>query len=83
MMGPAHFGGGVSAESFGVNGFVGRFSFDAQSFVSFRLAFGAASAHVRSAQITRSIRVAATLSFGLVSHHSFRVPIDVCELLGS
>jgi hypothetical protein len=58
MMGPSHFGGGVSAGSFRVNGVVGGFSFDAQSFVSLCLALGAAPAHVGSAEITRSVGVA-------------------------
>ncbi len=83
MMGPAHFGGGISAESFGVDGFVRGFSFNAQSFVSLRLAFGAAPAHIRSAEIARSVGVASTLPFGLVGLDSFRVPIDVCLVLGS
>ena len=77
MMGPSHFGGGVSAESFGVDGFVRGFSFDAQSFVSLSLAFGAASAHVRSPKVTRSVGVAATLPFSLVGDVSFRVPVYV------
>ena len=81
MMGPPHFGGGVSAESFGVDGFVRGFSFDAQSFVSLRLAFRAGSAHIRSPEITRSVGVAATLPFSLVGHDSFRIPIDVCLVL--
>ena len=76
-MGPAHFGRGVRAESFGVNGFVRSFSFDTQSFVSFRLAVGAASAHVCSSEIARSIRIAPTLPFGFVGHDTFRIPIDV------
>jgi hypothetical protein len=82
-MGPAHFSGGISAESFGVDGYIRGFSFDAQSFVSFGLAFGAASAHVRSAKIARSVGVAAALPFGFVGYDSFRVPIDVCLMLGS
>jgi hypothetical protein len=82
-MGPAHFGGGVSAESLGVDGFVRGFSFDAQSFVSLGLAFGAAPAHIRSPEIARSVGVAATLPLGFVSHDAFRVAIDVCLLLGS
>ena len=77
MMGSSHFGGGVSAESFGVDGFVRGFSFDAQSFVSFRLALGAAPAHVRSAQIARSVGVAATFPFGLVGDDSLRIATDV------
>ena len=83
MMGPAHFRGGVSAESFGVDGFVRGFSFDAQSFVSLCLAFGAAPAHVRSTEIARSVGVAATLPFSLVGHDSFRIAIDIGLLLGS
>lgn len=83
MMGPSHFGCGISAESFGVDGFVRGFSFDAQSFVSFRLALGAASAHVRSPEITRSVGIAPALPLGLVGYDSFRIPIDVCLLLGS
>ncbi len=83
MLGAAHFGGGISAESFGVDGVVRGFSFDAQSFVSLRLAFGAAPAHVGSAQIARSVGVAATLPLGLVGHDPFRIPIDVGLLLGS
>ena len=83
MMGPAHFRGGVRAGSFGVDGFVRSFSLDAQSFVSLCLALGAAPAHVRSAQIARSVRVAATLTFGLVSHDSFGITIDIGLLLGS
>lgn len=55
MMGPSLFGGGISAESFGVDRFVRGLSFDAQSFVSFSLAFGAASAHIRSPEIARSV----------------------------
>ena len=82
MMGPSHFGGGVSAESFGVDGYVRGFSFDAQSFVSFRLPFGAASAHIGSPKIARSVRIAAALQFSLVRHDSFRIPIDVCLVLG-
>jgi hypothetical protein len=81
-MGPAHFGGGVSAESFGVDSFVGRFPFEAESFVPFRLAFGAGSAHVRSSEIARSVGVAAALPFGFVGYDSFSVPIDVCPVLG-
>lgn len=81
MMGPPHFGGGVSAESLGVDGYVRGFSFDTQPFVSFSLAFGAASALIRSAQIARSVSVAATLPFGLVGHDSFRITIDVCLVL--
>ncbi len=83
MMGPAHFGGGISAESFGVDGFVRGSSFDAQSFVSFSLAFGAASAHIRSSEIARGVGVAAALPFGFVGHHSFRIPIDVGLVLRS
>ena len=82
-MGPAHFGSGVSAGSFGVDSFVGGFSFNAQSFVSLCLALGAAPAHVGSAEIARSVGVAATLPFGLVGLDSFRVPIDVRLALGS
>ena len=82
MMGPAHFGGGIRAESFGVDGYVRGFSFDAQSFVSFSLAFGAAPAHIRSSEIARSVGVAAALPFGFVGHHSFGIPIDVCLVLG-
>ena len=77
MMGPAHFRGGISAESFGVDCFVRGFPFDAQSLVSFSLALGAASPHVRSAEIARCVGVAAALPLGFVGHHSFRVPIDV------
>ena len=77
-MGPAHFSRGISAESFGVNGIVRSFSFDAQSFVSLRLALGAGPARIRSPEIARSVRVAATLQFGLVGLDPFRVPIDVC-----
>ena len=76
-MAPSHFGSGISPESFGVDGFVRRFSLDAQSFVSFGLAFGTASARVSSPQITRRIGVASTLPFGLIGHNSFSVPIDV------
>ena len=83
MMGPAPFGGGVRAKSFIDDGFVRGFSLDAQSFVSLCLALGAAPAHVRSAQIARSVRVAATLTFGLVGHDSFRIAIDIGLLLGS
>ena len=83
MMGAAHFSGGVRPESFGVDGYVRGFSFDAQSFVSFSLAFGAGPAHVGSAKITRSIGVAAALPFGFVGHHSFRIPIFVCLVLRS
>ena len=83
MMGPAHFGGGISAESFGVDGYVRGFSFDAQSFVSFSLAFGAAAAHIRSPEIARSVGIAATLPFGFVGLDSFRIPIDVCLVLRS
>ena len=83
MMGAAHFGGGIGAESFGVDGFVRGFSFDAQPFVSFRLAFRATAAHVRSSEITRGVGVAATLAFGFVGLDSFRIPIDVRLLLGS
>ena len=83
MMGASHFGGGIGAESFGVDGYVRGFSFDAQSFVSFGLALGAAPAHIRSPEIARSVGVAATLPFGLVRLDSFRVPIDVCLVLGS
>ena len=83
MMSPAHFSGGISAESFGVDGYVGGFSFDAQSFVSFSLALGAAPAHVRPAEITRSVGVAPALPLGPVGYDSFRIPIDVGLLLGS
>ena len=83
MMGPAPFGGGVRAKSFIDDGFVRGFSLDAQSFVSLRLAFGATPADVRSAEIARSVGVAATLPLGLVGHDSFRVAIDVGLLLGS
>src|SRR5437588_9531647 len=83
MMGPAHLGSSVSAESFRVDGFVGGFSFDAQSFVSLRLALGAAPAHVRSVEIARSVGVAATLALGLVGLDSFRIAIDVCLPLRS
>ena len=78
MMGPAHFGGGIRAESFGVDGYVRGFSFDAQSFVSFSLAFGAASAYISSPEISRSVGVAAALPFGFVGLDPFRIPIDVC-----
>ena len=78
MMGPSHFGRGIGAESFGVDGFVRGFSFDAQSFVSLSLPFGAGSAHICSAQITRSVCIAAALHFGLVGHDAFGVAIDVC-----
>jgi hypothetical protein len=83
MMGPSHFGGRVSAGSFVDDGFVGRFSFDPQSFVSFCLALGAAPAYIGSAQIARRVGVAPTLAPGLVGCDSFRVPIVVCLLLGS
>ena len=83
MMGAPHFGGGISSASFGFDCFVRNLSFRAQSFIPFRLAFRGASAHIRSAEITRSIRIAAALQFGLVGHDSFRVPIDVCLALGS
>ena len=83
MMGSAPFGGGVRAKSFIDDGFVRGFSLDAQPFVSLRLAFCAAPAHVRSAEIARSVGVAAALPFGLVGHDSFRVAIDVGLLLGS
>jgi hypothetical protein len=76
-MGPSHFGGGISAESFGIDGFVRGFSFDAQPFISFRLAFCSAPARVRSSEITRGVGVAATLPFGFVGHDPFRIPIDV------
>ena len=82
-MGAAHGRGGVRAESFGVDGFVRGFSFDAEPFVSLRLALGAAPAHIGSSQITRRVGVAAALTLGLVGHDSFRIPIDVCLLLGS
>jgi len=81
MMGPPHFGGGIGAESFGVDGYVRGFSFDAQPFVAFSLAFGAAAAHVGSAKIARSVGSAAALQFGLVGLNSFRIPIDVCLVL--
>ena len=83
MMGPAHFGGGVSAESFGVDGFVRGLSLYAQPFVSFGLAFRARPAHIRSAEIARRVGVAATLTFSLVGHDSFRVSIDVRLMLRS
>ena len=82
MMGPAPFGGGVRAKSFIDDGFVRSFSLDAQSFVSLCLALGAAPARIRSPEIARSVGVAAALPFGLVGHDSFRIPIDVCLLLG-
>jgi hypothetical protein len=77
MMGPSHFGRGIRAESFGVNGFVRCFSFDAQSFVSLCLAVGAAPADICPPEFARSIRFAATLPFGFVGHNTFRIPIDV------
>ena len=83
MMGPAHFRGGVRAGSFGVDGFVRGFSFDAQSFVSLCLALGAAPAHVRPVEIARSVGVAATLPLGLVGLDSFRIAIGVCLVLRS
>ena len=83
MMGPAHFSSGVGAESFGVDGFVRGFSFDAQSFVAFSLLFGPGPTHIGSATITRSVGVAATLPLCFVGHHSFRIPIDVGLMLGS
>ncbi len=55
MMGPPHFCSSISSESFGFDCFVAIFSFDAQSLISFRLAFCAASSHVRSPQIARGI----------------------------
>jgi hypothetical protein len=82
-MGPAHLGGGISPESFGVDGFVRGFSFDAQPFVSFGLAFGAASARIRSSEIARSVGVAPALPFGFVGYDAFRIPIDVSLMLGS
>jgi hypothetical protein len=82
-MGPAHFGGGIGAESFGVDGYVRVFSFDAQPFVAFSLAFGAGPAYVGSAEIARSVGVAATLLFGFVGHYAFRIPINVGLVLGS
>ena len=83
MMGASHFGGGIGAESFGVDGFIRGFSFDAQSFVSFSLAFGAASTQIRSSRSREASAVAAALPFGLVGLDSFRIPIDVCLVLGS
>jgi hypothetical protein len=77
MMGAAHGGGGVRAESFGVDRFVRGFSFDPQSFIALSLAFCAAPARIRSSEITRSVGVAATLPFGLVGDVPFRIPIDV------
>ena len=82
-MGPAHFRGGVRAGSFGVDGFVRSFSLDAQSFVSLRLALGAAPAHIRSPEIARSVGVAPALPLGFVGHDSFRIAIDIGLLLGS
>ncbi len=55
MVGPAHFGGGIRSESFGVDGFVGGLPFRAQSFISFGLAVGAASSHIRSPQVARCV----------------------------
>jgi hypothetical protein len=83
MMSPAHFGGGIRPESFGVDGNVRGFSFDAQSFVSFSLAFRAGPAYVGPSEIARSVGVATTLPFGFVGHHAFRIPIDVCLVLRS
>ena len=83
MMGSAHFSGGISAESFGVDGFIRGGPFDPQSFVAFSLLFGTASAHVGSPKITRSVGVAPALPFGLVGYHSFRIPIGVSLVLGS
>lgn len=75
MMGPSHFCSSISSESFGVDCFVRNFSFYAQSFISFSLAFCAASSHIRSPQITRSIRIASTLQFGLICFYSFSIPV--------
>jgi hypothetical protein len=83
MIGATHFGGGVSSKPFGVDGFVGGFSFDAQPFVSLRLALGAAPAHIRSPEIARSVGVAPALPLGLVGLDSFRVPIHVRLVVGS
>jgi hypothetical protein len=83
MMGPAPFGGGVRAKSFIDDGFVRGLSFDTQSFVSLRLAFGATPADVGSAQIARSVGIAPTLPLGLVGHDSFRIAIGVCLVLRS
>ena len=82
MMGPSHFGGGIGAKTFGVNGLVRGFSFDAQPFVSFSLAFSAASARIRSPEIARSVGIAPTSQLGLVGLAAFRVPIDIGLALG-
>ena len=55
MMGPSHFRSSISSESFAFDCLVRRLSFYAQSFISFSLAFCAASSHIRSPQITRSV----------------------------
>ena len=83
MMGASYCGGGISEESFGVDGFVRRFSLDAQSFVTFGLAFCAAAAHIRSPRVPRSVRVAATLPFRPVGLCSFRVPVGIRLVLRS
>ncbi|HYJ04292.1 MAG TPA: hypothetical protein VEX43_04120 [Chthoniobacterales bacterium] len=81
MMGPSPFRGGIGTESFGVDRYVRGFSLDAQSFVSLRLAIGAASAYIRSPKVARSVRIAAALQFGFVGFDSFRIPTDVCLVL--
>ena len=82
MLGATHFGGGIRAESFGVDGFVRGSSFDPQSFVSLGLAFRAGPAHVGPPEVAGSIRVAATLPFGLIGHDSLRIPVDVGLVFG-
>ena len=82
-MGPAHFGGGIGAEAFGVDRFVRGLSLDAQSLVSCRLTLGAASAGIRPPEIARSVRIAATLLFGFVGYDAFGIAIDVRFLLRS
>ena len=82
MMGPAHFSGGIGAESFGVDGFVGGSAFDAESFVAFSLAFLPGPAHIRPPEVAGGIGVAAALPFGFVGYNSFRIAIDVGLLLG-
>ena len=82
MLGPALFGGGIRAESLGVDGFVRGRPFDPQSFVSLSLAFRAGPTLICPAQIARSIGVAAALPFGFVGYNSFRIPIDVGLVFG-
>jgi hypothetical protein len=55
IMSPPLFRSHIRSDPLGVDGFIGSFSLDPESFISFGLALFAAPAPIRSPQVTRSV----------------------------